>query len=316
MGRPLILYGVEELDNHSFEDDAPGPFVPTGWDDSLGSNEILEVTTAEFHSPGIGFPSTQSVRQNTLSGAGGSKAVLRQRTAAADAVGFLKLYGSGEIAAAALLKGVDQRALDNASIAIEQYSGGTSAPGSGVLLAPAASRSIVAGAGPWYLRVAAETIHASAAWVDVILTYDIAVAGYNAASNAYWDRVYVGAVFDLVDKGFREVSDRVQTGVAVNMGNKVAEVVRFTAAQTRLDLSLRNVLVNHGTIDPGAKRFSAWLGSPYVGRVVLWVDRDRSTNDAHHYTHAFHDDQLRVDIRPGVEYRHYDYRFNVNGEVP
>jgi hypothetical protein len=317
VGRPFILYGVEELTDHSFEDDAPTTDPPVAWDDSLSVNGQNEVTADEANSPGVGFPSVQSVRQNVDSGAGGNKAIIRQRTAAADVLAFLQEYGNGELAGVAVLKGADSTALTNAVISIEQYDGGTSTPGSGSLKTPSSSRNVsAAGSDNWELRIAAEEIHADADWVDVLLTYDIALGGYGASSHAYWDRVYVGAVFDLADKGFRTLSDRVRTGFALNEGDKVVEVVRYTAARTEIDVELRNVLLDQGAIDADAKRFMAWHASSYVGRIVLWVDRDRYSNSDHHFVNAYPDDRVRIRMPRGVERRRYNLRFNANGEIP
>lgn len=314
MGRPVIIYGVEELDNHSFEDDSPATDPPTDWDDSPSVNGINAVDAGHYISPGIGFPSVQSLRQNVTSSGGGNKAVLRQRVAAADAVGFLQQYGSGEIAAVAHLKPVDATASGNASIAIEQYSGGTATPGSGSLESSTARTITAVGDGTWELRAAVDDIDSATDWIDVLLKYEL--GSYGASSHAYWDRVYVGALLDMADKGFRTIADRIKPGIAINEGDKVVEVVRYTATRTELDLEVRNVLLNQGTIDADLKRFMQWHETEFVGRVVIWVDRDRYHNSDHHFVNAYPDDRIRVRMPPGVERRRYNIRLNVNGELP
>lgn len=313
MGRPLILYGVEELENHSFEDDSPATDPPTGWDDSLSVNGENAVSAAQAVSPGLGFPSVQSVQQNVTGAGGGNKAVLRQRSSADDARLFLQAFGSGEIAAAALLKGANATALSNASIEIEQYSGGTSTPGSGSLQS-ASSRAITSSSSDgWELRVAVEEIDPDTDYVDVLLQYEL--GSYDAAADAFWDRVYLGALVDFT-KGIRNISDRVSGGFAVNHGNKVVEVVKIGAARTRIDVNIEKVLLGMTQTDADLKRFDQWLGSDYVGRLVFWLDRDRSTNAAQHFVNVYPDPGFRVRMPPGVEMRRYQFRLEANGETP
>ncbi len=310
MGFPLILFGLAPLVNSSFESDAGGA-APSGWDTAASVNGISLVSSAEFHSAGDGLPSARGLRQNTSSGTAGNKAIARQRVALPELLPIIREAGT-EIALAAMFKPTDQRAADNATLVLEQYSGGTSAPGSGALLPPPFSRSFSCGEGNWVLRLAAAAPDPAAAWLDVVLRYDL-TAGYNAASDAFWDRVFLGGLVDL-HKGFRKIDPEPTAGYAANEGDGAVEIVRTRRPMTKLDLQLANIA--HGCEDDlQLKALRRWLAGPLPGTLALWVDREQHTNAGMHYQRVYQDPKLKIEIPPGFLRTHYGFELTAPSEA-
>jgi len=308
MGKPMILWGLAPLSNPSFESDAD-LVAATGWT-AGGVNPDQNVVASMAQSPGHGIPSVRGYRQNVTSGTAGNKALLTQRFQLPAVLEILKADG-GELAAAASLNAADGVGLSNASILIEQYSGGSSTIGSGSLEAAPASRAWRTAGPDWFLQVAAVEIHADTEWIELSLVYDIATAGYGVSSHAYWDRVLCGGLCDLT-RNPRRWRPELQRGDAINRGDAVVEVVRTRKPNTRIDIEWRNMF--EGQPDELAlRRFNRWSESE-AGTIAIWGDRDELTNAGRHYDLAVVDPRFRLDYPIGALRRNYRWRIEAIGQ--
>ncbi len=310
MGFPLLLYGLAEIGNPAFEDDADLA-APTTWDTSLGTNGVNEVVVAEFQSAGDGMPSTRSLRQNTTDGTGGNKAIAAQRFSIPDLLDISR-ENDVELAIAASLKAESQAGFNNATIRFKQYDGTSDTPGDGSLQAAPSERVMVAGGPVWHLFVGAAKIAPATTRVDVELVYDIARDVFDAGGSVWWDRVAAGGLVDF-DKRFRGgFSSRLQAGVFANEGDGETELVRTRGPRTTVDLDVRNVMQG-SRLAADLRAFNRWLGRG-VGFVSLWRDRDLLTNADEHYQKAHVDPRFRVRLPAGPTRRDYDLRFVASQE--
>ncbi len=311
MGHPLILYGLVDLVNPSFE--TVGAI--DGWDVVASVSGVNSVSTTVYQSAGDGIPSLQSLRQNVAGSAVGNKAICRQRVAIASLPAYVK-EGVVEVAAVASLKVARGIAARNAVLRLVQYdSSGSAAPGSGVVLASPKERRFECGGPDWSLRVSAQIIHANAAYLDVELVYDIGLGGYDAAADAWWDRVFLGVLIDM-HKGFRTFEIDVETGYEANVGNGVAEIVHMIQPSSRIDIDVVNLI--EGVQDDAVQfeQFSRWLASPDAGFLALWGDRDQLTNARRHFQQVYQDPSFSLKYPPGLARRNYSFRFIAPAEVP
>jgi hypothetical protein len=311
MGFPMILYGLVDLVNASFEDAG----TPTGWDTAASVDGINAIDAAVVQSAGDGLPSTQSLKQNVASGAAGAKAITRQRIAIGRLPGFVK-EGIVEVGVVASLKVARGVAARNAVLSLAQYDAtGTSAPGSGALLAPPQERRFECGGPDWSLRVAAHRIHASTAYIDVAMTYDIALGAYDATADAWWDRVMLGVLIDM-HKGFRTFDIDVDAGYDANQGNGFAEIVRTSKPSSKIDVDISNLIEGVQSDATQFEQFARWLGSPEAGFLAIWGDRDQLTNARRHFQMAYQDPSYSIEYPPGLARRNYSFRFHAPSETP
>jgi len=307
MGNPLILYGLADLANPSFEDAG----TPTGWDITASVAGINTVDAAVYQFPGDGIPSVKSLKQNVSGGTAGNKAVARQRIAIADLPSFV-LEGVVEVAAIASLKVARTVGGQNAILRIRQYDAtGTATPGTGALVAAPAERRFQCAGPEWFLRVTAQRIHASAAYVDLELVYDIALGAYDATADIWWDRAFLGVLVDM-PKGFRSFDIDIDSGFNTNEGNGVAEIVRTAKARTSIDIEIRNLPENADHL----AAFSRWLASEDVGFLALWADRDKLTNAERHFAMMYQDPSMSIEYPPGFPRRHYTLNLIAPSETP
>lgn len=302
MGFPLMLFGLAPIVNSSFEADAGGA-APSGWEIASSVNGVNSVSSTEFHSAGAGIPSARSLKQNVTAGTAGNKAVARQRFAPTDLLALLKLTGT-ELAAAAMFNPATQDAHTNATLTLEQYSGGSATPGSGALVAPPFTRSFEAGAFPWILKVTAITIDPATVWVDLVLRYDL-VAGYAAGNDVWWDRVFLGGLLDL-HKGFRKVDPVLMAGYSANEGDGSLEIVRTRRPRTELGLQLGNI-ADGCEDDLQIKAFMRWMHGSAPGPLALWVDREQHTNVGRHFQLCYQDPKFKIDLPSGFLRANYDF---------
>lgn len=308
MNKPLILYGLLPVANASFEADAELA-APSGWSTALGANQHNEVTATEAQSAGDGIPSAKSLRQ-AVDNTSGAKAIAAQRFAVADYPVLDLVRNEGvELALTASFKPANQWALDHGDLRIRQYDAtGSATVGTGALLtAPSDRRADSAGPG-WYLAMRAVELHADAAYLDLELRLDwVASSGWVSGSYAYWDRVLCGGLVDL-HKGFRGGMDEQQdSGFVVNHGDGVAEIVRLTSPETRIDCDFRNVEPGT-TADLHLKAFNRWVAHQQ-GFLALWGDRDYLTNRDRHFQRCYHDPKFKVQYPEGYVRRNYAFRF-------
>lgn len=311
MGYPLILYGLAEIGNWSFELDVDGTDPPSSWTD-LGTSGIQEVDDAYFHSAGDGIPSAQSLKQNVLADVGGNKAVTAQRFAIADLLTIAR-ENEIEIAAAACLRPESQVGLENAVIRLKQYDGTSDTPGVGSLQTAPLERMFFAGGPVWYLAVAAAKIAAATTRVDLELVYDIARAGYDASGSIWWDRVFLGGLVDFPKRFRGGFSSRLDSGQRANEGDGETELVRVRGPRTQVDADMQNVL-DSSDLGRQLKAFNRWIGKG-LGFCALWRDRENSTNADEHYQRAHVDRRYRVIMPAGPTRRNYDFRFIASQEA-
>jgi len=173
------------------------------------------------------------------------------------------------------------------------------------------------------MRVTAQKIHASAAYLDVALVYDIATGAYDANAHAWWDRVLVGVLIDL-HKGFRAFDIDVDAGYEANAGMGVAEIVKIAVPQSRIDIDFVNAfedLGEGGTTDAARsslqlEQFSRWLAGPDASLLALWGDRNQLTNARRHFQMAYQDPSFSIEYPPGMARRNYSFRFIAPSEAP
>lgn len=312
MGYPIILYGLADLSNASFEDDA---VTPTGWDTSASVNGVHTIDSAVYQTPGDGIASSRSLKQNTAGATAGNKAIARVRVAVSTLPAFVR-EGAVEVAAIVSLKAARSIGAQNALLRIKQYDNtGTTAPGSGALLAAPSERRFQCAGPEWLLRIAASRLHASAAYLDIELVYDIAIAGYDVNASVWWDRVFCGVLIDM-HKGFRTFDMTIDSGYQPNEGNGVAEIVSITTPRTQIDVDVNNLLEDLQDDADAFEQFSRWLGRPEVGFLAIWGDRDKLTNAGRHFGFVYHDPSLKIEYPKGVTRRNYGFRFIAPSETP
>lgn len=308
MGSPLFLYGLLPLANPSFEADLDGA-APSSWDTAASVTPDQTVTASVYHSAGHGIPSARSLRQNTTSGAGGAKAVARQRLQAPALLAHLKASG-GELGVAACLRGDTSTAIQNASILVLQYQGGSASFGSGTALTAPSDRTFDAGGSDWLLRVRAQGVHASTDWLEVWLQY-APTFGFSAGADAYWDRVFAGGVVDLTKRP-RLWKPRVDNGLAINEGDGSVETLRVRKPRTEIDAQWTNLLedvpASRRQDADALARFERWL-EECTGTVAVWADRDELTNRGRHFQRVVVSEDVRLDFPRGILRSEYTFRF-------
>lgn len=308
MGFPLILYGLQTITNPSFEADAAGA-SPTGWIES-GTNPDQEVSADFGHVVGATtLDSLMSLRQNVANSTAGNYSLVRQRVQPTELAKALILNES-EFAVSAMIRFGGPLAKRNASVTIEQFSGGTSAVGSGTPLAAPSVRSFQTGCGPnWFMLLAAQRLSATVEYIDIGLRYEIDVSDdFDAGAHAYWDRIIAGGLIDF-PKGFREFDLDGDAGYSVNQGDGVLEVVKLHVARSGIDVVIANVLEGS---DFGSElnAYFQSVGGGLPGRCALWGDRDRFTNSERHFQNLVVDpSQPSIEYPAGVTRRTFNLKF-------
>jgi hypothetical protein len=310
MGAPLMIYGLAPIVNPSFETDADG-VAPTGWDLSASINGISETDTAQFHSPGMSRASAKSLLQNITDGTAGNKASAIQRFSLDSLRDLLKL-DEGRICIVAMMRPSDDNARLSANLEVRQYSGGTSTPGSGTPLTPVESKfTIYPGNDNWFLAYYDAVVHTDVEWFDVALEYDLVV--YNATSDLWWDRVFMGGVADL-NRGVGNLSVKADAGYKTNIGDGVSESIRLSSPSSMLTFSMRDII--QGTANARElQRFERWLAYGSLTDVAFWLNREGHTNTEYHFEALRHDPSLRIKVPPGISRRTYEWKFNAYREV-
>jgi hypothetical protein len=309
MGKPLVLYGQPNLLNHSFESDADEA-APSDWDiASYSNNGENKVDTAFFHSAGVGYPSTRSLRQN-INGANVTySAVATQRIQADDLLTILKARDL-EFGAAAMVRYGKPVAEKNASIELLQYQGTTLTIAEGTLKTPPSTRKFITGKGPeWLMYVVGQKLHADTNRIEIRLRYDIAVVGdYDADADVWWDRVFMGGLIDF-SKGLADYDTTGMTGYVVNQGDGVAELVKVYTSSADISIAINNI-VEDSDLDNQIKGLQQLTGSDTPGKTALWVDRDKFTNGERHYQFLIADPKTpKIDYPKGFNRRNYKYKF-------
>lgn len=301
---PIILYGLVDLANPSFELDANG-VVPTGW--TLGgTNGSSLVTTSRYHSAGNGIPSIKSLAQFTVSGSAGSMATARQRIAISDIPTVANGSGNVEFAVAAMLTGDSGAAFKNGAIYIYPYTGGTSTPGTGTPISGNPTRRMYCGeTSEWMMLVAAQTIGAGMSWVDVELRSDIAIAGYVAGDRTYWDRVFAGALLDF-PKGFASFEKSTELGYVANEGDGVVEMVRLRKPRTEIQCTINNIMPDT-EFATALDQFTGWLDGDPPGLLAIWGTRNRFTNSERHWQKCYHDPKIKIEWPKGILRRNFSF---------
>lgn len=304
MGKPLILYGLTDLVNNSFEDTGAGL---AGWS-TAGSVNGVQSSLANGHFIGDGIPSLRHLYQNTLSGTAGNKSKVSQRFTPKNLP--LILDAGLELAAVASFLAPKPLTLRNGTMTLTAWGNpgyNAAVPGSGTQYSHVSERSFMSGGPRWLLRCFACVPSSSVLGFDVTFTYDPSIAGYDPDGGAFWDRVLVGTLLDM-DKGFRSIAYTVDGGHAVNEGGGAVEVVSLRQPSTQVDIELSNVY-DDAELGEAFFQFTRWFASPYVGLLALWQDRDKLTNAERHFERLAHDPKLSIKYPEGWPRRNLSLRF-------
>lgn len=304
MGTPLILYGLLDLEDWNFEEDADGSTSLTYWDTTASTNGDVEVTDDQYHSAGDGIPSAQSLRQNVVSDASGNISRMRQRVDVSDLPGWTR-DGVSELAVAAMKRAENSYAARLAYLDLRYYqSDGSATEGTGTEITPDSKRRFATLGDDWRLAVCAAAIPSSAAYVDVELVYDPSRGIWSAGSSVWWDRVFCGLLADL-EKGFSDFRVDGDPGYRVNATGGEVEVVKLRKPSVEIELEKRNVLEGSAE-DQRMKRLLRWLYGSTPGQLAIWQDRDLHTNEERHFQRVVVDPRIKITYPRGVIRRNYD----------
>ena len=306
MDKPIILYGLANLLNSSFEESTTSP--PANWSTIFSVNQLQSLSTVEFHSAGIGIPSIHSHQQNVNNDTAGNVSFLSQRVQVDDLINIVRTNDQ-EIAVAAMVKLVEPGSASNVSLIINQFTDTTLTVGAGTSRTPPSERSFISGDGPeWLLYVTAQKLHADTNRLDIVLSYSIATsADYSAGANVFWDRVFVGGLVDFT-KGIAEFTVTGQGGFSANIGDGVAELVRLHKPSTDLSILINNIVENT-SLDLQLKSMMQMMGSDTPPEFAFWLNRHKHTNGERHYQRVILDSKTpRIQYPAGFIRRMYSLK--------
>ncbi len=311
-GRPIILFNLLPLVNSDFETE--GTDVP-GWDIATLSLNDLQSDEA-----GEGFrinprAGTRGLKQNVSANAVLNKSVCAQRLDMADLANVISFYG-GFLACAVMVRYVDGKADTNANMFLKQFSGGTITVDSGTEKVPTEEYKETYRLGSdWGLMVHKIKVDPAAVWAEVRLEYEIFDTGdYDAASNVFWDNVYIGGMVDFVNKGLKGISLKPDLGFRNNIGDGVSEIVRVSTPSGKLDLAVNQVVVDTD-LDRDIQCFLESMAIDVPHGCVIWTSRLRHTSRGRHYADAMLDPKSpQYKYPPGVHMRNYKFKFLLPNE--
>lgn len=309
----MILFGRFDLANPSFESDADGA-APSGWDLAASVGAAIAVDASTAFDTGGGVSSLRSLRLGILDATPGDVAVARQRVSLAGVPAWAISDGV-EFAVSVMRRDATAKALRNGTVSLAAYggAGATAEPGTGDPLPLVSARSLTGLGGPWYRLTTAARLPEGATFLDVEIRNDPARAGYESGASIWIDRVLLGVLYDA-RKGWKTLRFDPDEGVAWNLGDGVAEGVRFRADRMKIAVSIANVL--SGTEDDLALR--AWRrwerDAPKPGLVSLWLDRDRYLAAEGHFENCI-PTKTRIDVPPGVFRSSFEFEFQTTGEA-
>lgn len=309
MGKPMLLHSLGMLSNASFEDDADGA-APSGWDTATYSiSGLQEVDDAYACSAGAGLPSLKSLRQNVVSDTVGFRACAAQRVQLDD-LRTVATANDTEIAACALVRYEDPRAVENAHVDLLQYAGTSMTVGEGSPVVSITERKFRVGLGPeWFMLVCAAKIEPTVNYFEIRLRYEIGdAANYDANAHAWFDRAAIGGLVDF-DRSVSDLGMRSRSGFRYNLGDGVAEIVKIAHATNQITFDVPTVL--EGTrLDYDLRSFMQMLAGDSPGHCALWIDRDKYTNSERCFQRLVPDPRTpRIEYPDGVVRRNYELRF-------
>lgn len=286
MGKPLMIFGLRNIVNESFEDSNS---TPTSWDTSQSVNGDIAISTTESHSAGVGFPSSNSLRLNVATNTAANKSIVAQRFAVSD-LETLSVTRDRYIAGAVMVKYVNAQAQTNTLFQVKLFSGGTTAIGSGTPVSPSAeSRTHYSNANSdWQLLVHKVKLTSAVTYIEISLEYEIDTSGdYDATAYTYFDRAFLGGVVDFApdNKGLASLKMAPDTGYSMNVGDGVVELVKIAKASTEIEFEINNVLEDTD-LDNDLKMMMEWMGGATPGLVAFWADRTLHRNSERHYQYC------------------------------
>lgn len=312
--KPLLLYSLQTISNHSFESSHAANTDPPGWSISGSVNGDQESQASNLHSAGDGIPSLRALRQNVVNGTAGNKALCRQRLAVPAIPAWMRTGAADplneglEWALAVMFFGASEAARRNAYARFKQFDGGTVTIGSGTEVAPARARAFECGIGTgWTLQVYAANLRTEADWVDLELGFDLVRGGsYDAGANAFWDRCFFGALADL-ERGFRRFDVTADPGFEINRGNGRVEVVKTEQASSEIEIEVRDLI--EGSPDERAwTRLWRHLAGNDPGYLAVWQDRGLHTNAERHFQRCTVNPKATVKYPTGLTRKDHQLR--------
>jgi hypothetical protein len=308
MGYPLLLYGLQDVQNYSFEDDVVG-VSPSGWE--LDENYMTAEVQEEAHVTGFyGIGENKSARTRITTPQAYMYVRISQRIAISDLRDVINPY-NGQVAVVVMVKFTDPLLEPSVAIDSSQYSGGDGSVGSGAFKGLGLGyRGWITGCGPeWFMLVRVFELYDDAEYLDLRIGNSFSDTTYaDLTGYTYFDRVMVGGVIDF-PKGVRELQGEGDAGYEINQGDGVFEIVRVRNASSTLSMTVANVLEGCD-LDAQLQSYFASCAMDGPRKCAFWGDRDRFTVGTRHFSHLIPDPtQMKYQYEPGVSRRTYELRF-------